>query len=511
MRIRKLLKPFFSKTVLGAIFLVVQLLILLLPILGVYERQIYIDFVAGILSVIVIIFEINREADSGFKLIWIAIIAVFPVFGVFLYIYVHSDVIMYHIRRKSGFLNVRLSEATSKLGENLDTLKESTGSEFGIFNYLANIAQAPCFKCSDVEYFPLGEAMFERLISDIKSAKRYVYLEFFIINESDYMWKTLFSLLCEKVKEGVDVRLIYDAMGCFPATGRNFAQRVRRRGIKCHPFSPVKPFVSTYHNNRDHRKMVIIDGECAYTGGVNIADEYINRKAPFGHWKDTAVRVQGRAVDGFLVMYFRQWRLVCNDGANYAKPSRLSNDYKSNGYIVPFDDTPMDSQCVTRSVYLHMINSAQNYVYINTPYLILDDAILHSLKFAVQRGVDVRICMPHIPDKSYAFALGRSYYPTLLKAGVKIYEYRPGFLHAKSTVSDDIRAYIGSANYDYRSLYLHYECGVYLYESDVIKDMKKDYENTLLDCMNFTMEEYKKLNIFYRCAGKVLRLFASLM
>ena len=171
----------------------------------------------------------------------------------------------------------------------------------------------------------------------------------------------------------------------------------------------------------------------------------------------------------------------------------------------------MDSQCVTRDVYLHIINSAQNYVYINTPYLILDDALLQALKFAVQRGADVRICMPHIPDKSYAFALGRSYYPTLLKAGVKIYEYRPGFLHAKSTVSDDMRAYIGSANYDYRSLYLHYECGVYVYKNPVVNEIKKDYESTLLDCMNFTMEEYKKLNIFYRCAGKVLRLFSSLM
>ena len=511
MRMRRFLKPLFSKIVLGAIFLILQLALLLFPIMGVYERQVYIDFVAGIIAAAVIIFEINRATDSGFKLIWIAIIALFPVFGVFLYIYVHSDVIMFNIRRKSGFLTNRISEVTEKLGVDADDIKKNAKDEFGIFNYLATKAQAPCFNCSDIEYFPLGEDMFERLMEDIKSAKKYIYLEFFIINEADHMWKRMLSLLCAKAKNGVDVRLVYDAMGCLTTVRRNFSERMREKGIKCHPFSPVKPFVSTYHNNRDHRKMAIIDGKCAYTGGVNIADEYINRKVRFGHWKDTAIRVEGSAVMGFLVMYFKIWRFVCNDGAPREKSMDFCASDKYNGYIVPFDDTPLDEHYVTRDVYLYIINSARNYVYINTPYLILDDALTHALKFAVQRGVDVKICMPHIPDKRYAFALGRSYYPELLKSGVKIYEYKRGFLHAKSTVSDDMRAYVGSANYDYRSLYLHYECGVYLYENPVIHVLKNDYEKTLLDCMAFTMEEYKKLNVFYRCLGKLLRIFAALM
>lgn len=508
---RRLLKPFFGKKVLGAIFLLMQLALFVLPILGVYERQIFIDFVTGILALAVIIFEINRETDSGFKLIWIAMIAVIPVFGVFLYIYVHSDIILYNIKRKTGFLKVRFSEATEKMGEDISMLKDEVPEEYGILNYLVKEAQAPCFKCSKTEYFPLGEDMFRRLIGDIESAENYVFLEFFIINEADYMWKTLFQILCEKAKHGVDVRIMYDAMGCLTTVGGNFSERLRKEGIKCYPFSPVKPFISTYHNNRDHRKIAIIDGKCAYTGGINIADEYINRKVRFGHWKDTAIRVEGEAVAGFLLMYYRLWSLVCTEAADYKKVAAPETQGECNGYIVPFDDTPLDSQCVTRDVYLHIINSARDYVYINTPYLILDDAILRAIKFAVQRGVDVRICMPHIPDKWYAFAVGRSYYPELLKAGVKVYEYTNGFLHAKSTVSDDIRVYVGSANYDYRSLYLHYECGAYVYDNPVISDIKKDYDDTFEKCMDFTLEEYKKLNIFYRCTGKVLRLFAALM
>ncbi len=508
---RRLLKPLFGKKVFGAIFLLLQLALLVLPILGVYERQIYIDFVAGILSLIVIIFEINRETDSGFKLIWIAIIAIFPVFGVFLYIYVHSDVIMLNIKRRTGFMNVKVSKATDKMGESTQSLRDNAGDEAGIFRYLANAAQAPCFKGGNMEYFPLGEDMFARVMDDIEKASRYVFLEFFIINESDYMWQSLFSLLCQKAAEGVEVRIIYDAMGCLTTVGQDFAERVRSKGIKCYPFSPVKPFVSTYHNNRDHRKMVIIDGICAYTGGVNIADEYINRKVRFGHWKDTAIRIDGESVAGFLLMYFKLWKLVCPDSEDYSGFWDIKAAQGEGGYVVPFDDTPWDTECVTRNLYLHIINSAKDYVYINTPYLILDDALIQSLKFAVQRGVDVRICMPHIPDKWYAFALGRSYYPELIRSGVKIYEYTDGFLHAKSTVSDDIRAYIGSANYDYRSLYLHYECGVYMYDDTAINDIKQDFEKTQCDCIDFTMDRYKALNVFYRCTGKVLRLFAALM
>ncbi len=508
---RSYFKILFSKKIPGVFFLVLQIILLIMPIIGVYERQVYINFVAGAVSIVVIIFEINRQADSGFKLIWIAIIAIFPVFGVFLYIYVHADVILRLLKKRTDFISHNLSSVCYNFGEDKEKLMEDAKDEYGILSYLSNTANAPCFRLGASLYFPCGEDMFAALLEDVRTASSYIFLEFFIINENDHMWKELFSVLSQKAKSGVDVRIIYDAMGCLTSVKPNFAKRMRLEGIRCFPFSPVRPFISGYHNNRDHRKIAIIDGKSAYTGGINIADEYINLKDRCGHWKDTAVRVEGGSVQGFLAMYFKLWSLVSKEGDDYGSYFKTVSTGFSDGYAAAFDDTPLDLKCVTRNVYLHIINTARDYVYINTPYLILDESLSMSLKFAARRGVDVRICMPHIPDKWYVFALSRSYYPELLHAGVKIYEYKRGFIHAKSTVSDDKRAYIGSANYDYRSLHLHYECGVYLCNSNLVTDIKQDFENTLSDCVDFTIQCYRSLSFFYRLSGRVLRLFASLM
>ncbi len=508
----KFLKPLFSRTVLAIVFLIIQLILLILPVLGVYERSVYTHFFITLTSLIVIIFEINRETDSGFKLIWIAMIAIFPIFGVFLYVYVHADAIGYYIKKRFGRQNLRASKISYYIGENPEKIEEDAREEYGIISYLLTKAYAPCFKGRSTRYFPLGEDMYASLLNDIENANKYIFLEFFIINENDFMWKNIYSRLISKVKEGVEVRLIYDAMGSLSLVSRDFDKKLTREGIKCLQFSPVKPFISTYHNNRNHRKMVIIDGKYAYTGGINIADEYINRKVRFGHWKDTAVRLEGEGVKGFLLMYFKIWNFLRKTKEQNEEYFTLTPpEDKQNGYVVPFDDSPVDDEFVTRNLYLHIINSAKDYVYINTPYLIPDDALSQALKFAATRGVDVRICMPHIPDKWYAFVLGRSYYPELLKAGVKIYEYTKGFLHAKSTVSDDLRAYVGSANYDYRSLYLHYECGVYFYKNDVIQELKNDYIQTLGQCILFDLAKHKKLPLWYRIMGRILRLFASLM
>lgn len=509
---RKFLKPLFSKMTLGAILLLIQIAVLVLPVAGLFERHIYMDAAITALSVIVILFEINRDADSGYKLIWIAIIAIFPVFGVFLYIYVHSDAIMRYIRRRLGKLSAKISKASTDIGGDIALVKESSEDEYGIFRYLSSAAYAPCFKCGDIRYFELGERMFKSLIDDVKAAQKYIFLEFFIINEADKMWTELLKILTDKVRCGVEVRLLYDAMGSLTCVGSNFDKRLCDMGIKCYAFSPVKPFISTYHNNRDHRKMAIIDGKCAYTGGINIADEYINQKLRFGHWKDTAVRIEGEGVKNFLLMYFKLWNFVSSAKEDYLPYfEAVSPSENGEGFMTAFDDTPMDTDFVTRNLYLYIINTARDYVYINTPYLILDDSLSQALKFAASRGVDVRIMMPHIPDKWYAFAVGRSYYPELIRAGVRIFEYTPGFLHAKSTVSDDCRAYVGSANYDFRSLYLHYECGAYIYRNPIVTDIREDFVKTLSLSCEVTMDEYRRLGFFYRLMGRILRFFAALM
>ena len=509
---KKYLKPIFSKKILGFVFMFIQLMFIGFTITGIYEASFLLYGSLTALSVIIIILEINREVDSAVKIIWIAIVAVIPVFGVFLYVYVHSDGILKIYKRRLESITAKISRFTSHVSEDYSELKEVSPVEFGMFNYLKSVGNAPCFSAGDIKYFPTGENMFESLVADVKQARKYIFVEMFIINEKDYMWQEFLRILEMKVREGVEVRLMYDGMGSFSTTKREFAERMRQKGIKCYTFAPVRPFVSTYHNNRDHRKIVIIDGKYAYTGGVNLADEYINRKKRYGHWKDTAIRASGQSVKGFLLMYFKIWGLCSNTGDDYMQYLVCTKENLANqGYITAFDDVPMDEEPITKNVFLHIINSAREYVYINTPYLVLGDDLISALKFAAGRGVDVRLCCPRIPDKWYAFAVARTYYPELIKAGVRIYEYTPGFLHAKSTFSDDKRAYIGSANYDFRSLYHNYEGGAYIYDNPVIADIKDDFCKTVNKSHMFTLQDYKKLNIFYRIIARVLKLFSPLL
>lgn len=508
----KLLKVFSGKKVLGSVILAVQLAFIAITITGIYETSYLIYGGISFFALLVIIFEINRESFSGIKAMWFAIIAIIPIFGIFLYVYVQSDYIIALVKRRLGIFSEKVSKISENITADLSELKYKNPVETGIFNYLGNHAYAPCFKDSNIEYFRLGEHMYQSLIEDIQNARKYIFIEMFIINENDYMWKRLHKILASKAKKGVEVRIVYDAMGSLGCTGKDFEKNLRTQGIKCCAFAPVKPFVSTYHNNRDHRKMIIIDGKCAYTGGVNFADEYINKKLRFGHWKDTAVKITGEGVKGFLLMYFKIWNLETNASEDYTRYIDVANsENKAKGYICAFDDTPVDSETITENIFLHIINSATEYVYINTPYLVLDDTLSLALKFAAKRGVDVKICMPHIPDKWYAFAVARTYYPELIKSGVSIYEYTPGFIHAKSTVSDNVRGYIGSANYDFRSLYHNYECGVYIYGNDVIEKMTTDFNETLKKCNIFTMDNYRRLSLLYRICGRVLRFFSPLL
>lgn len=509
---KKFLKPIFSKKILGILFLFMQITLIALTLTGIYDSSFYVSGTLIVLAVIIDIYEINRNADPSVKLVWIGIVSLVPLFGIFLYIYVHSDAIIHLLRRRLGLISAKVSRASLSFSADLTELKEISPNDYNLFCYLKKNAPAPAFNCGEVTYFPCGENMYSAVLEDIKSAEKYIFIEMFIINEKDSMWQEIEEIIIKKAKSGVEVRVIYDAMGSYGVTSNSFSQRLERQGISCKVFSPLKPFISTYHNNRDHRKIIIVDGKCAYTGGINIADEYINRKVRFGHWKDTAIRFEGSAVSGLIIMYFKMWNLISNKKDDYKSyfPKPQETD-TGKGYICTFDDTPMDVEWVTKNVFIHILSNACDYVYINTPYLILGEDLESALKFAARRGVDVRITLPHIPDKWYAFAVGRTHYPDLLKAGVRIYEYTPGFIHAKSTVSDDSRVYIGSANYDFRSLYHNYECGAYIYGNEVAQNLKEDYLATLKLSKEFTHDDYKKLNLLYRLTGRVLKLFAPLL
>lgn len=331
------------------------------------------------------------------------------------------------------------------------------------------------------------------------------------------MWDTILEILARKAKEGVDVRFMYDGMCSLMLVPYRYPKKLEAMGIKCKMFSPIKPVLSTVQNNRDHRKILVVDGRTAFTGGINLADEYINKVERFGHWKDTAVMLKGEAVAGFTIMFLQNWNITESNEDNYASYIKTDfselkdKDLPTGGYVLPYGDSPLDNENVGQNVYLDILNRAERYVHIMTPYLILDNEMTGALTYAAKRGVEVIIIMPHIPDKVYAYLLARSYYAELIRAGVKIYEYTPGFVHAKGFVSDGKRAVVGSINLDYRSLFLHFECASYFYRHPVVEQVEQDMQDTLKKCMQISLEDCKRFNIFKRAAGHVLRLFAPLM
>ena len=340
-------------------------------------------------------------------------------------------------------------------------------------------------------------------------------MEYFIV-ERGYMWDSILEILEEKVKEGVEVRVMYDGMCCLMLLPYHYPKVLEAKGIRCKMFSPIKPTLSTYQNNRDHRKIVVIDGHTAFTGGVNLADEYINRKVRFGHWKDTAIMLKGDAVLSFTMMFLQMWNVTerqQDDFSRYVLPrgTEVAGAGDRGGFVLPYGDSPMDREQVGERVYLDILNQAKNYVHIMTPYLILDDEMENALCYAAKRGIDVTIIMPHIPDKKYAYLLARTYYPELIEAGVKIYEYTPGFVHAKVFVSDDEKAVVGTINLDFRSLYLHFECASYIYRNPVVLAVEQDYQDTLKTCALITMENCKNYSWGGKKLGRLMRLVAPLM
>ena len=330
------------------------------------------------------------------------------------------------------------------------------------------------------------------------------------------MWNTVLEILTRKVREGVEVRFMYDGTCTLSLLPKNYNKRMEALGIKCKIFSPMMPFLTTHQNNRDHRKILVIDGHTAFTGGINLADEYINEKVRFGHWKDTAIMVKGKAVNNFTLMFLQMWNITETECENYGRYMYMGNDrlepsMRNGGYIVPYGDSPFDNEEVGEKVYLDILNTAKDYVHIMTPYLILDEELLNAIIFAAQRGVDVKIVLPHIPDKKYAYWLARTHYMELIAEGVEIYEYTPGFVHAKVFTSDDEKGVVGTINLDFRSLYLHFECAAYIWRNPVIRDIEADFQVTLEKCERISPQNCREYNLFYKILGRALRLVAPLM
>ena len=506
-----ILRIIFGRTGIIILLLTVQLLLLF----SVFRfLQGVIPYLLGTLivfTIIMVIHLINSDHNTNVKLSWIILIMLIPGFGGLLYIFIQRDFGHRALKRLLKRI-IKESEVEFVKQEGLmDKLKVENKGLYNLATYTGRAGGYPIYEGGLTRYFSIGEDAFEEMLIQLGKAEKFIFMEFFIIDEG-YMWGQILKILSDKVKEGVEVRLMYDGTNEFALLPRSYPRKLRELGIQCKVFAPIRPFLSTHYNYRDHRKILVVDGRVAFTGGLNLADEYINKIEVYGHWKDTAVMVQGEAVDSFTLMFLQMWNIREEDRSymtDLYKSKPLNN--KEKGYILPFGDSPLDNDKVGQMVYMDILNRAKDYVHIMTPYLILDGEMVTSLQFAARRGIDVKIIMPHIPDKKFVFAQSRSHYKELMKSGVEIYEYTPGFMHAKSFVSDGTKAVVGTINLDYRSLYHHFECGVYMEGTSSIDDIERDFKETLDKSHLVTLDHIKKYNIFMTMAGKVLKLIAPLM
>lgn len=486
-----------------------QIAWILVFILKLSEYYLAASIVLRFLSICVLIHIINSRSNPAVKLAWIVPILTFPIFGGVVYILFGTKWPIRRIKNAIEREEEKNREFIPRCDMLLDEIKNEDKSVSGQLKYIDKMG-FPVYKDTKTKYYPLGEDYFKDLLEDLKGAKKFIFMEYFIIKDG-YMWESILDILKQKAAEGVDVRVIYDDVGCLGALPKNYASKLGELGIKAFAFNPFVPVVSVAANNRDHRKITVIDGNVGYTGGINLADEYINKIVRFGHWKDTGVRLSGRGVYGLTLMFLNIWNSFYenNDDVMSFYPTKTE---ESDGFVAPFSDSPLDYEIFSENVYINIINSATDYVYIFTPYLIVDSQTMTALCLAAKRGVDVRIITPGIPDKKTIFVMTRGHYPELIENGVKIYEYSPGFLHAKSFVCDDKTAVVGTINMDYRSLYHHFECGCFFYKSSIIKEVKADFLKTAeeSELVEDPKTKYKITGLIKGFWYALLRLFAPL-
>ena len=513
--LKRILKLLFNRIFYVALALLIQMGWLLITAWRLAAYSKYISNAIGIISVLIVLWIVNKKINPSYKLGWTILIMTVPVFGVLLYVLFGKPRIAQAIQDKYTQVQEESLPYMEQDEQTFQELEEQSAGAAVQSRYIHQYSSFPVHGNTTAEYFQVGDDMFPVLVRELEQAQHYIYIEYFIINDG-VMWRTIRHILEEKAAEGVDVRLIYDGFGCLTTLPHKYYEELRAKGIKCQVFNPFRPLLNIIQNNRDHRKLCIIDGWVGFTGGINLADEYINQKERFGHWKDTAVMLKGEAVWNMTAMFLHMWAVVGRsdesiDYEAYFPHKYHEEEFESDGFVQPFCDTPLDEEIVGENVYLNIINKAKRYVYICTPYLIIDNEMMTALCLAAKSGVDVRIMTPGIPDKKLVFLLTQSYYRQLLEAGVKIYEYQPGFLHAKSFVCDDEIGVVGTINLDYRSLYLHFEDGVWIYKNKVVQDIKDDFTQTMEYCNPVELEFCLNRNIGVRMMQNIFRAIAPML
>ncbi|MCF2671679.1 cardiolipin synthase [Butyricicoccus pullicaecorum] len=507
--LKKLLGLIGDRRVVGALLILLQAcgMIWLVFFLGGRWGWLYRLF--NILSIIMVIWLIRKYDNPAYKMAWIIMIILFPLVGGLFYLFwgntpFNSARMRHRFHpRTPDFEGAAERPASEALAAALP--RHQRGAR-----YIENESAMPVWGDTVTTYYPVGEKQFAAMCEALESAQRFIFLEYFIVEEG-VMWNTMLDILARKAQAGVEVRMLYDDAGCIATLPRGYDKYLCALGIRCVRFNRFIPTLNTYLNNRDHRKICVVDGNVGFMGGINLADEYINQKVRFGHWKDTGVRLIGPGVANMTEMFLQMWEYTTGEKACARAPYMPTVVRSGDGYVQPFYDSPLDDRNVGETVFMHIINRAQRYVYITTPYLILDNEMITALTIAAQSGVDVRIVTPGIPDKKPVYMVTRSYYLQLRRAGVKIYEYSPGFLHAKMIVSDDDVAVVGTMNMDFRSFFLHFECGTVLYGGQTITDVRDDILETIGLSREIDADWFRGVPWISSIAASILRLFAPML
>ncbi len=498
-----------NRIILSAVLAVLQVVYL---IAFLYDYTVHssgalmLSWVAGIIMTVYIL---NCRRNPDHKLAWIIFILTFPIFGISVYLLWGGGRVMPHLRKKMKRCEEHYLPCLEKGKSVHEGLKYYDILHSRQADYLVGESGYPLYKGTDSEYLYPGERFQARLLQELKKAQKYIYIEFFILAEG-YMWNEIHEILKQKASDGVEIKIIFDDFGSIKRQSKGFITSLKEEGIEVAVFNPINPILNMFMNNRDHRKIVVIDGKVAFTGGVNIGDEYIGRLIRFGKWMDSAVLIRGEAVKSFLVMFCCLWEF--STGKQIDINSHICEcSSEAEGYMIPYCDDPLNKMNPAEGIYLQMLNSAQRYVYIMTPYLIIDNAMITTLKMAVKSGVDVRIVTPHIPDKKYVHPVTQYNYLELLEAGVRIYEYTPGFMHSKVFLSDDKVATVGSVNMDYRSFVFHFECGLWMCNSNSVLDIREHFYKVFEQSQEIDLEKWKKRPLLLRLKQAVLHIFAPFM
>ncbi len=502
------LLPIFGRRLLVVLLILLQIALLIYMLFRSYHTY-WIAAALTVLSVLTAFHLLTRHDIAEFKLSLVFLILLFPVFGGAFYWVFHFQTRSSGFRRRLDRLTQHSRKGYPVSNASLLHAASAHPQDARLLHYLQKTAAFPAYTNTESRYFPSGRDILTSLLHDLKAAKRYIFLEYFIIAEG-VMWDAIRDVLTEKVAQGVDVRVIYDDIGSIRTLPAGYAKKLNKLGIRCKVFNPFHPFLTSTQNNRNHRKIAVIDGKIAYTGGINLADEYIGEKIRFGKWKDNAIRLHGAAAASFTIMFLQMWSLLSETEEQQSAYLPAPQFDVKDGWVQPYNDSPMDREHVSEHVYLHAITRAKRYLYITTPYLMPGSELMSALKVAAKSGVDVRIITPEIPDKRAVHATTRSYYRELLSVGVRIYEYSDGFMHAKTVISDGEFATIGTVNMDFRSLYLHFECGTVLYGASSIAAIEADFSDALTQSREVTLADCRH-NLFVRLFQDICRIFAPLM